>query len=249
MQMLISSQKIFEGNNWIGLLIAVIIISLWFVSLFELLAVPISDTSWFWLIISIVGRTYLHTGLFILAHDSMHGNLIPNNRSLNNLIGRFAVTVYGFLPYDHCCNNHFNHHRYPSQSGDPDFYIGVPNPIFWYCKFIREYLPMRSLIIFLASVIFIFLGLIVIFHVSLMNLILFWMLPLVLSSLQLFFFGTYLPHRQVSGNPNFLPRLQSDRYSVIWSFFSCYNFGHYHWEHHQYPQTPWYKLPSIHAAK
>ena len=133
--MFTSPQKVYQGEDWIGLLIAVIIISLWFVSLFELLAIQISDTSWFWLIFSVLGRTYLHTGLFILAHDSMHSNLIPNNRTLNHLIGRVAVTVYGFLPYDHCCTNHFNHHRYPSQSGDPDFYGSVPNPIFWYFKF------------------------------------------------------------------------------------------------------------------
>jgi beta-carotene/zeaxanthin 4-ketolase len=247
MQMFSSQTKVLKAEDLIGLLIAVIIIGLWFISLFELLTISISNTAWFWLISAILGRTYLCTGLFIIAHDAMHHNLIPNHRSLNHLIGKFAVTVYGFLPYKHCCTNHFNHHRFPSQSGDPDFHGSEANPIFWYYKFLREYLPLRSQIIFLASVISIFLGLIVIFDVSLLNLILFWMLPLVLSSLQLFFFGTYLPHRQVYENPNFSPRLHSDRYSVIWSFFSCYNFGHYHWEHHQYPKTPWYKLHSIHA--
>jgi beta-carotene/zeaxanthin 4-ketolase len=29
------------------------------------------------------------------------------------------------------------------------------------------------------------------------NLFLFWILPIVLSSMQLFFFGTYLPHRSI----------------------------------------------------
>ena len=247
MQMFTSLQKVYQGEDWIGLLIALIIISLWFVSLFKLLSIQISDTSWFWLIVSVLGRTYLHAGLFILAHDSMHGNLIPSNRSLNHLIGRLAVTVYGFLPYNHCCTNHFNHHRYASQSGDPDFYDSVPNPIFWYCKFIREYFPMRSLIIFLVNMILIAWGLTNIFHVAFTNLIFFVLVPLVLSSLQLFFFGTYLPHHQLHENPYFSPRLQSSYYSNLWSFVSCYNFGYYHWEHHEYPKTPWYKLHKVHA--
>jgi len=246
MQMLRSQQKAFEIDDWIGLLVVAVILGLWLVSLVTLLTVSTSSINWFWLIGSILGRTYLHTGLFILAHDAMHGNLIPHHRILNNLIGRFAVGVYGFLPYDHCRINHINHHRYTSQSGDPDFHGQISHPVFWYCKFIREYFPVRSLIIFLVNVSLIFLGLTLIFHVPLINLILFWLLPLVLSSLQLFFFGTYLPHRQVYGNSNFLPRIHSDRYSVLWSFFSCYNFGHYHWEHHEYPKAPWYRLPQVH---
>ena len=242
MQMFTTSQNVYKGDDWIGILIAVSIISLWFASLFELLNIAIADTSIFWLVSFVLGRTYLHTGLFILAHDAMHDNLIPHHKFLNNLIGRLAVGVYGFLPYDHCCINHHNHHRYASQSGDPDFHGKIAHPFFWYCKFMREYFPLRSLIIFLINVCLIFLVSITFFQVPLINLILFWIVPLVLSSLQLFFFGTYLPHRQVENNPDFLPRTQSDRYSILWSFLSCYNFGHYHWEHHEYPQIPWYRL-------
>jgi len=242
MQMLISQHKVLVANDWSGLLIALTIIGLWFVSLFALLTIPILNTSWLWLISAILGRTYLHTGLFILAHDAIHVNLVPHNRSLNHLIGRFAVTVYGFLSYDLCFKNHFKHHRYPSQSEDPDFHGSTANPLLWYCKFIAEYFPRRSLIMFLVNMILIAGGLITFFHVPFLNLIFFGLLPLVLSSWQLFFFGTYLPHHQVYENPNFSPRLQSSYCSNLWSFWSCYNFGHYHWEHHQYPKTPWYRL-------
>ena len=243
--MLSSRQKIFESDDLIGLLIFIAILSLWFVSLVGLLTVSISDSSWFWLVGSILGRAYLHTGLFIVAHDSMHGNLIPHNRSLNNIIGRFAVNVYAFLPYEHCHLNHNAHHRYPSQVGDPDFHGAISHPVFWYCKFIREYFPVRSLIIFMVNMSLIFWGLTLIFNIPFINLILFWLVPLVLSSLQLFFFGTYLPHCQVHDNPNFSPRLESNQYSILWSFLSCYNFGHYHWEHHEYPKTPWYRLHNV----
>jgi beta-carotene ketolase (CrtW type) len=215
---------------------------LWFISLFKSLSISVANTSWLWLIVSVLGRTYLHTGLFILAHDAMHGNLIPRNRRLNNVIGRLAVGIYALLPYDRCSINHANHHRYPSQIGDPDFHGSISHPIFWYCKFLCEYFSWRSLITFLVSMIIIFSGLMLIFKVELINLILFWLIPLILSSLQLFFFGTYLPHQQVYPNLNFSPRTNSNFYLVFWSFLSCYNFGHYHWEHHEYPQVPWYRL-------
>ena len=246
MQTFNSLHKTFKTDDWIGLLVFGTIFSLWFASLFALLTIPLSDISWLWLIGFILGRTYLHTGLFILAHDSMHGNLIPHSRSLNNLIGRLAVWVYGFLPYDHCYVNHSDHHHYPSQIGDPDFHGAISHPLFWYGKFIREYFPIRSLIIFIVNMSVIFWGSALMLNVSFINLFIFWLLPLVLSSSQLFFFGTYLPHRQTAVNLNFSPRLNSSYYSIFWAFFSCYNFGHYHWEHHEYPKTPWYKLHNIH---
>lgn len=230
------------------MLLVFLIGSLWCFSLAILLTISVSNISWFWLVFSILGRTYLHTGLFILAHDSMHGNLIPCSRSLNNIIGRFAVGIYAFLPYDHCFINHHHHHRYSAQIGDPDFHGSISHPIFWYVKFIREYLPMRSLITFLIKMSFIIAGLTIIFNIPLINIILFWLLPLILSSSQLFFFGTYLPHRQTLNNSNFSPRLNNNLYSILWSLISCYNFGHYHWEHHEYPQLPWYRLHTVHRA-
>ncbi|MBD2176432.1 fatty acid desaturase [Pseudanabaena sp. FACHB-1998] len=233
-----------KTDHWMGAIITLVIASLWIASLVGSFQIFVPNSSWIWLICSILIRTYLHTGLFILAHESMHGNLIPQNLRLNKIVGRLMLGIYGFLPYDRCFINHINHHRYPSQSGDPDFHGDVANPIHWYCKFMGEYFPLRSLLTFITSMIVILAILMLGFKVSLINLILFWLLPLVLSSLQLFFFGTYLPHRLVDNNLNFSPRLHSDRYMVLWSFLSCYNFGHYHWEHHEYPHVPWYKLPT-----
>ena len=250
MQTFRSSLKVldnsFEIDDWIGLLVSVFIIGLWFVSLISSIAISVPNSDYLWLSCLVLVRTYLHTGLFIVAHDAMHGNLIPHSPRLNHLIGCFAVRVYGSLPYHHCRINHGDHHRYTSQSGDPDFHGQISHPVFWYCKFISEYFPLRSLIIFFVNLSLIFWGAIFLLHVPFTNLILFWMIPFLLSSLQLFFFGTYLPHRQIHNNLNFLPRTHSDRYSVLWSFLSCYNFGHYHWEHHEYPKTPWYRLHNIH---
>jgi beta-carotene ketolase (CrtW type) len=72
---------------------------------------------------------------------------------------------------------------------------------------------------------------------------LFCVLPLLLSSLQLFLVGTYLPHRGQGEGP------EADRHRSIslalpegLSLLACYHFG-YHREHHQAPQLAWHQLP------
>lgn len=129
------SDNRFEFDDWTGLLISIVIVGLWLTSLLNLLSVSVLNSSWIWLVVGIVARTYLHTGLFILAHDAMHGNLIPHHKSLNSTIGRLAVGIYGLLPYDRCAKNHANHHRYPSQNGDPDFMALFPIQYFGTANF------------------------------------------------------------------------------------------------------------------
>ena len=43
-------------------------------------------------------------------------------------------------------------------------------------------------------------------------------------------------------------RAQSNAYSTLCSFITCYHFG-YHWEHHEYPCVPWWQLPTIRKMK
>jgi beta-carotene ketolase (CrtW type) len=71
------------------------------------------------------------------------------------------------------------------------------------------------------------------------NLIFFWMLPSFLSTLQLFVFGTYLPHR---GDHHHTTQSRSQNKNHLLAFFSCYFFG-YHHEHHAFPYLPWWMLP------
>ncbi|MBD3887121.1 hypothetical protein IFO70_36560 [Phormidium tenue FACHB-886] len=61
------------------------------------------------------------------------------------------------------------------------------------------------------------------FHVAIVNLLTFWMLPIGLSFMQLFFFGTYLPRR--AGNAENFHHATSNNYSLIWSFLTCYHLG------------------------
>jgi beta-carotene/zeaxanthin 4-ketolase len=81
-----------------GLLIALSIISLWAVSLVVLLRLNINELP-VWLIpILMLWQMFLYTGLFITAHDAMHGSVCPQNPKLNHLIGSFAVFCYATLP-------------------------------------------------------------------------------------------------------------------------------------------------------
>ncbi|WP_310485476.1 fatty acid desaturase [Chamaesiphon sp. VAR_48_metabat_403] len=106
----------------------------------------------------------------------------------------------------------------------------------------KGYLDNKQRIVLFFGIGVIFHGLHLIFHVSVANLFVFWILPIVLSSMQLFFFGTYLPHRSGSfENPH---HAISSNYPLVLSFLTCYHFG-YHWEHHEYPGVPWYGLPSM----
>ncbi len=85
-------------------------------------------------------------------------------------------------------------------------------------------------------------------HGSPLNLGIFWLLPLVLSSMQLFYFGTYLPHREDLSPFCDHHRARSLDLPPIWSLLSSYHFS-YHWEHHEYPQIPWYQLPLVYQCQ
>jgi len=191
----------------------------------------------------IAGRSFLHTGLFIVAHDAMHGTLAPAYPRLNDRLGKVILWVYSFLSFDQMQACHHQHHRTPAQDSDPDFYPGSFLP--WYFKFMRTYIKGgQGWTIFWGMSAF-FYPLILLLHVPLLNVVLFWLLPQGLSSLQLFYFGTYRPHKRPLGGHTNGHRANSSSASTLVSFLSCYHFD-YHWEHHQYPHLPWYKLPSMH---
>ena len=75
--------------------------------------------------------------------------------------------------------------------------------------------------------------------------------PAILSSLQLFYFGTYRPHRHcdTSGGDGFSDRhnARSDGFGSFVSLATCFHFG-YHLEHHRRPDVPWWALPGAHKA-
>jgi beta-carotene/zeaxanthin 4-ketolase len=219
----------------LGFISAVLLMLLWIASLGFCLTSSLSPYS----LILIAMRTFLQTGLFITAHDAMHRSVVPQDQRLNDLIGSVASWLYAFLPYQVLKSKHHLHHTYPASALDPDYCRdGKANAGFWYLHFLSSYFTAKALII-LASIIAI-----AFFFVPTITLpmLLFWLLPLVLSSMQLFYFGTYLPHRLPIEGYTDKHRATSSRLPFFWSLISCYHFG-YHLEHHTHPQVPWFALP------
>ncbi|MEB3225629.1 MAG: fatty acid desaturase [Synechococcus sp.] len=235
--------RVKQRNERLGLLWAITIFSGWLGSGLYYLGQPLTFLPWVAIVVGIYIRTFFHTGLFILAHDAMHGNLWPSLPRWNHRLGRWSVWLYACLSYGNSIRNHFKHHRYPGQPGDPDFHDGQhPNPLRWYWHFMGKYLSWGQFWGFVAIFGVIALPLNLLGWVAYGNFFLFYLLPIFFSSLQLFFFGTYLPHRRSNPLPVWTPK--PSLLLAAWSFLSCYHFGVFHGEHHRQPHKPWFQLPS-----
>lgn len=220
-----NSEKLDNRGVWI----AFVIILLWAVSLGLLLTISI-DWKNPLIYLAILVQTHLYTGLFITAHDAMHG-LVSSNKKVNHTIGWICSILFSYNFYWRLFPKHHEHHRFVATDKDPDYHHS-DNFFVWYFSFVRQYVNIWQIL--LMAVTFNILKL----FLPTENLIVFWMLPAIISTLQLFYFGTYLPHRGESDNEHH-SRSQSKNH--IWAFISCYFFG-YHFEHHDSPGTPWWKL-------
>jgi beta-carotene/zeaxanthin 4-ketolase len=184
---------------------------------------------------------WLSVGMFIVAHDAMHGSLAPGRPVLNRWIGRLALTLYAGLWFDRLERLHAEHHRRPGTPDDPDFSAAHPRQFWrWYLAFFARYVSVGQLLRLSTAVgVYLF-----VLGAPLPNLLVFWALPAVLSSLQLFLFGTFLPHR-VEERP-FLDdhRARTSDRGWLVSLVTCFHFG-YHHEHHVSPATPWWLLPRL----
>jgi beta-carotene/zeaxanthin 4-ketolase len=217
--------------------IAIAVMGIWSISLWNCLQIPLLVLTPILTIGLVCWQTWLCTGLFITAHDAMHGSIHRSAR-LNHAIGQLCLWLYAGFDFSLLSGKHHLHHRYPASDRDPDFHDGMtPHFWSWYGHFVCEHLSWRQLFN-LAVILAIYLE---ICRFPLINLLLFWIFPSLLSSLQLFYFGTFLPHRQpISGYVEPHRALTIDR-SPWWSLITCYHFG-YHQEHHESPQIPWWKL-------
>ena len=224
-----------------GLISALLIISIWTSSLIYALKQNIYEL-YYWQIILLIGwQAFLYTGLFITAHDAMHGTAFYKSKIMNKTLGIISVLLYAMFSYKKLLIKHHQHHKHPGTKDDPDFHDGVHKGFWhWYLHFLFTYLTWIQ---FLAMAM-VFNILHHLFEISIPNLLLFWVLPSVLSTLQLFYFGTFLPHRELTNEFKDDHRARSNEYSILLSFISCYHFG-YHWEHHEYPYIPWWKLPKV----
>ena len=223
-----------------GLLIAGVIMTTWAVSLVTLLRTTPGQHP-FWQLFAVLWQTFLYAGLFITAHDAMHGVVAPGLPKLNRFVGSLALLIYGLFSYDQLLKAHCQHHKHPASELDPDFHNGRhKNAFAWYFNFLQRYWSWRRLLALIAS----FHAMHLLLHIPGANLVLFWIVPSLLSSVQLFYFGTYLPHREPVGGYRNVSRAQSVYRPIVWSFLACYHFG-YHREHHEHPDAAWWQLPAI----
>lgn len=188
----------------------------------------------------VIAICWLNVGLFIVAHDAMHGSLAPGLPGVNLWAGRLALAVYAGFSFDRLRAKHFEHHRNPGTAADPDYSADHPSAFWpWYLAFFRQYFGWRELMVLtaLVAIYMLLLG------APYPNLLLFWAFPAILSSLQLFLFGTFLPHRSEAEPFGDRHRARSNDYGRLASLLTCFHFG-YHHEHHRSPATPWWRLPA-----
>ncbi len=217
-----------------GVFIALSIILLWGAHLLWMLfRLPVDPSGvWFWL--HMLLQTYLFTGLFITAHDAMHGT-VSNIRKVNNFLGFAATLLYAGMWYPRLKKNHYKHHLYPATGEDPDYHTGNQNFFVWWFCFMKRYITWYQLgimaLLFNIGLVFF----------SEVQLIVLWILPSILSTFQLFYFGTYRPHR-LPHTPDMGPyKARTQRKNHLLAMVTCYFFG-YHTEHHAHPRTPWWRL-------
>ena len=177
-------------------------------------------------------QMHLYTGLFITAHDAMHGAVSPN-KTLNKRIGQLAAILFAFNSYKRLYPKHHEHHRHVGSEKDPDYHPSQ-HFLIWYFSFIKQYVSWWQILAMAVT----YNLLKLLFPQE--NVILFWIVPSLLATLQLFYFGTYLPHKG-SHSAEDRHKSGSQAKNHLWAFISCYFFG-YHREHHQYPGTPWWQL-------
>ncbi len=212
-----------------GAIIALFITLLWFLNLsfsFRTTVDFSAPLTYFF----IFAQAHLFTGLFITAHDSMHGT-ISRNSNINRFFGQLCSFLYACFYLPKLSKLHHLHHSEVVGEEDPDYHNG--NFIAWYFRFFRNYVGWIN-----------FLGYALAFNLlkfffPIENLLLYWILPAFISTFQLFFFGTYQPHKK---EHHHLPHAAgSQDKNHFFAFFTCYFFG-YHHEHHEYPSVPWWQL-------
>ncbi len=222
-----------------GLGVALGVVSAWLGCLLVLLSWRPEGMQWALAPLAVGLQTWLYTGLFITAHDAMHGTIAPGRPKLNDAIGHFCTRAYAAFSFSMLRTAHHRHHAAPASAEDPDWHDGrSENPVVWFLVFLSHYLSIGQILMMALAFNLMRYGA----DVPVPNLVLFWAVPAILSTLQLFFFGTWLPHHEPAGGHDNRHRARSTGWPAWASFLSCFHFG-YHRAHHEYPGLPWWRLP------
>ena len=230
-----------------GLALAALIFGTWLaVHLWAMFSYRIDGSNWALMPLIFALQCWLSVGMFIVAHDAMHGSLAPRAPRIASMIGGFLLFIYAGFGWRRMRDAHFDHHRHTGSAADPDFHADNPRDFWpWYAQFLKRYFGPMSMIWVWTVVLTYFLLL----DVPPQNIALLYGFPAIASSLQLFYFGTYRPHRHLGEGYDFADRhhSRSNDYGALKSLLTCFHFG-YHHEHHLSPATPWWALPARHRV-
>jgi beta-carotene/zeaxanthin 4-ketolase len=226
----------------IGLSLALAIISAWLVMhVGAVFFFPLSWSTAPLAVFVVAVQTWLYVGMFIVAHDCMHGSLVPFRPWANRAIGQICLLLYAGFSFDALNTAHHRHHRHSGTAEDPDFDDHAPQKFWpWFYKFFVTYFSLTQVAIILAVYAVYIFGI----GVSQYNALVFWGIPGLLSALQLFTFGTYLPHKPDVKGFTDRHNARTNNFSPWLSLLTCFHFG-YHHEHHLYPTVPWWRLPTL----
>jgi beta-carotene ketolase (CrtW type) len=190
---------------------------------------------------------HLYTGLFITAHDSIHGS-VSTVPLINYWVGKLCLLSFAGFDYDMIREEHWNHHIHAGIQGqDPDFHRGKTEFVHWIFEFMKQYMTLAQVCRLLV-----FVGILWVCGAPLFRLFLFMAVAGLSSALVLFYYGTYLPHRpdedaQDLNRPESFRTLDPEKDSRLTSFLKAYNFG-CHSEHHANPRIPWWALYDAHLS-
>jgi len=236
----------YAAQTAISLALAAAIIGTWLLlHVGAVFFLDLASLPWIGVALLVAMQTWLSVGLFIVAHDAMHGSLAPFRPKLNLFVGRLALALYAGFRFDALKPKHFAHHEHAGTEGDPDFDAAHPQAVLpWFATFIREHFGWREAAMQVAiAAVYVF-----VLDAALANVALFWAIPAMLSAFQLFYFGTYRPHRH-DGRPFAdAHRARSENFPDWLSLLTCFHFGNHH-EHHDAPHVPWWRLPSYRRSR
>jgi len=224
----------------VGVLVAGTVLLVWLGSLAALLVRGVAGMHPALVVLLMLLRTWLTTGLFITAHDAMHRS-VSRHRLVNDAFGYVACFLFAAMSYGRLVENHGRHHAAPGTNDDPDFCARSQSFLVWFLTFMWRYATVLQVAAMAA--------LYNLLHVRFDDgtLWAFWVGPALLASVQLFLFGTYLPHRTPHTAAMGTHRARSLRGGHLVALMACYFFG-YHREHHEGPAVPWWRLWRIRSV-
>ena len=104
---------------WTGVGVAASTIAAWFCLLRHALrlhvaATDVAATSGGHLAAVFVALVGAYTGMFITAHDAMHGLVAPTRPALNHGLGRLCALLFAAFDYEALHTAHWQHHARPA---------------------------------------------------------------------------------------------------------------------------------------